>query len=183
MSKEDELNTATTSTPLPTGVKEPSEEEPTFLMTTGLPQTTKIGRLKRRKLSRRKKKKLLRPNSPAAYPSALPIRNEYYEQQQQQQQQAQITGLSSNEKVDDDVKKQVDTPKLDNSLDAFQSFRVHYLIIHIAIMLADGLQGKELTLIWIIYVATRQVCVSNVFLSFLCQVHIYMSFMKDTDIQ
>lgn len=136
------------TTTLPTGLNEPAGEESSNVLTsTAFPQTTKIGRLKRRKLSKRRKKKLLRPNSPAAYPSALPIRNEYYEQEQ-----TQTSGLSSNEKDDDDhiaVKKEnIESNKIDNSVSAFQSFRIHYLIIHIAIMLADGLQGTHLYVLY-----------------------------------
>ena len=105
------------------------------------------------KKRKHKKKKLLRPNSPAAYPLPLPIRNEYFEEKKHQAQLArneQTTGLSSKE---DESKIQSgkqnermsDGKHMTNtdSSGSFQSFRIHYLIIHIAIMLADGLQGAH----------------------------------------
>ena len=102
--------------------------------------------VKKRKHKHRKKQKLLRPNSPAAYPSPLPIRNEYFDQKKREIKE-QTTGLSSKEDEDELWKKSSAGKNSkkgvkDNSDSAFQSFRIHYLIIHIAIMLADGLQGK-----------------------------------------
>lgn len=98
-----------------------------------------------------RKQKLLRPNSPAAYPVTLPIRNEY--RQIKEVRTEQTTGLSSKEDEDKEQHSKQQSAinpvvKKDNSESAFQSFRVHYLIIHIAIMLADGLQGTHLYVLY-----------------------------------
>ena len=101
-----------------------------------------------------RKQKLLRPNSPAAYPSALPIRDEYFSKRPKTptssisnkenikkatNKQKQTSGIPSSESENETAQLGKEDKKA--SAIAFTLFRVHYLIIHIAIMLADGLQG------------------------------------------
>lgn len=107
----------------------------------------------RKERRRHRKKQILRPNSPAAYPSALPIRNQYYDRKDERENMP-------SEKIVEDVPADVGCNRPNeslqgpaessptNSASAFIAFRVHYLIVHIAIMLADGLQGTHLYVLY-----------------------------------
>jgi len=92
-----------------------------------------------------KKKHFVRPCSPAAYPSPLPICDDFFDDS---------SSLSSHdeyhkEQPTEEIKKKEVTVKPHCQSEAsFWAFRVHYLIIHIAIMLADGLQGTHLYILY-----------------------------------
>lgn len=95
----------------------------------------KEGSSRNRVRRHRKKDRLLRPVSPAGYVSPLPIRNEYFVEKEKTKSESD----GAKEALSKNDTKEVAT---NNSSSDFLAFRIHYLIVHIAIMLADGLQGK-----------------------------------------
>lgn len=119
---------------------------------------------KDRRKHRKKQNQIFRPNSPAAYPSGLPIRNQYYERVNSSDDGtgpkeksgngvdvSKSSGVDNNNNSNSNSSKtshEVPAVKPNNTASAFLAFRVHYLIVHIAIMLADGLQGTHLYVLY-----------------------------------
>jgi len=101
----------------------------------------KEGSSRNRVRRHKKKDRLLRPVSPAGYVSPLPIRNEYFVEKEK----TKLESDGAKEALSKNDTKEVST---NNSSSDFLAFRIHYLIVHIAIMLADGLQGTHLYVLY-----------------------------------
>jgi len=129
----------------------------------------------KRKKSGKKKQKLFRPCSPASYPSPLPIFDGCHLNNDEGESEAPVLRKSPNNEVRNEIIEDREGPLdshigrkikgtsqryspsetgVDLSLaderedDSFYRFRIHYLIIHIAIMIADGLQGTHLYILY-----------------------------------
>ena len=111
----------------------------------------------------KKKHKHYRPCSPAAYPSHLLIHDYHNTYHDVLAEEEETSSISSHESIGENTRI-IGTPESASTKESyytagtlrqnkeemeknFFAFRVHYLIIHIAIMLADGLQGECFVLI------------------------------------